>query len=741
MKLITPKISRASVDNQYVYEVDQWCSVDMENSTGVATVTVKDQELYVSTNLETTKYNIYGVGLRFENKSECDPFVSVKIIGTAQYKTTPVYSSDYGYKKFLFNVYVGYSQQCDTSKAILPAINDDRELNYDQVSLPYFVTPDNIPYFVTPVEITYLPTGETWTRDLYFKRPEGGKYLSNTNDTEKGLIFEQTFAGLTQKFIYHVDTYYDIHRLLKNPLYDTGSVFRSLDIWEKVFDVLSIPDPTHPDPFSKIDGSGVKSLWTRKAYKPNLDRLGSEHPLLYKFLLYLCDSKTVNKISNNKLIASFIQKCGENYDTLYTSLKDVMDRAKDIAPYRHEYEWKCASRSLCLALPGAVEAEDNRKTKEAWQYQKSMTGQAGGLGISENTHSTLWSAIKKGDIPLSIFHAPGNKEHIVNEDFDLWEIALNTKGWYKIICAISQDASRRTTYEKPVTSYLSFLLYTLPKYLDRTAPLKKNKKWRCMPTFVESQWQLEMDEADEEGTVKKRSALTPVADNIHGVVTVPYVSMAISGHSTTYCYSGRYYVAETGLNDPEGDGVFTKDFVEKLNGRDDYGLMFYTLIGTSRNTGYPSFLIIFERLFSGTRVHFHRVRPNRSKNGIPVPTSQLIEECYRYMAGNVRAEDITAQQGDLIFIKSQDPKKDGLEPISEFESHRFVSSGQNPLQVIKSIAKAPANRLGWLYADAPFSVQHPEHDDIDRLDAGWWEIRRCKSWEANPTAVWSYTID
>ena len=30
---------------------------------------------------------------------------------------------------------------------------------------------------------------------------------------------------------------------------------------------------------------------------------------------------------------------------------------------------------------------------------------------------------------------------------------------------------------------------------------------------------------------------------------------------------------------------------------------------------------------------------------------------------------------------------------------------------------------------------------VDAMKAGWWEVRRCKSWEANPRAIWSLMID
>jgi hypothetical protein len=120
------------------------------------------------------------------------------------------------------------------------------------------------------------------------------------------------------------------------------------------------------------------------------------------------------------------------------------------------------------------------------------------------------------------------------------------------------------------------------------------------------------------------------------------------------------------------------------------------------------------------------------------------------MAGNIPASEITAQQGDLIFIRHpNDPivagakVEDSMKGHSlEFESHKFVSESANAvLDLYRNTAKTPANRLGFLWAPAGLKVNHPEHENIDHLDPGWWEVRRCKSWEANPKAIWSLTID
>jgi hypothetical protein len=147
------------------------------------------------------------------------------------------------------------------------------------------------------------------------------------------------------------------------------------------------------------------------------------------------------------------------------------------------------------------------------------------------------------------------------------------------------------------------------------------------------------------------------------------------------------------------------------------------------------------------------IRHAHPEDGKHTPACKLIEACYQFMAGNVPASDITAQQGDLIFIQHpNDPVVAGAKveeplasPVLEFESHRFElassKNGDGGLKLYVSKAKQPDNRLGFLYTPEEFRVKHPEHMNIDALPAGWYEIRRCKSWEANPKAIWSRTID
>lgn len=177
---------------------------------------------------------------------------------------------------------------------------------------------------------------------------------------------------------------------------------------------------------------------------------------------------------------------------------------------------------------------------------------------------------------------------------------------------------------------------------------------------------------------------------------------------------------------------------------DDYGLMFYTLTGTDRNRGYPAFLIIFERLSNNTRVHFHRAHPCRRKGGKDVPACKLIKECYRYMAGNVRAEEIYSQQGDLFFILTNEENKidfSEAQSVLSFESHEFKPVDCSFVKLVPNKAKSIKNRLGHIYSSSYFNVEHPEHEILKNMPAGVYEVRRCRSWEVNPKAVWSLTID
>jgi len=490
----------------------------------------------------------------------------------------------------------------------------------------------------------------------------------------------------------------------------------------------------------------------QKAIKQNLDRLAAESPVDHIFFLWLCDNTTSKKVSNNQLLSAFLKDTETDYDKFKKSLRELRTEfTLTSSLYRGAYIYNMTQfgqvylpvrREYCSNLPGAKEYLVEKEQKQEAAKQSTRHSQSNNLGIDPDQFSSLFAAVESGEIPTRVFQQVNGTP--VNIEFPLWERAIR-RGYLPTLSKIAKNAAARTTYERDITPFIAFC-FKIEKYLERHT----NKKWEAIPTFVESQWMLEMEESDSpNGTVKKRSALTPVADNENCTVTVPYVGLSVSGARTQWCYSHHYYVFEEGFTDPISGGMIADDLELKLNGRDDYGLCYYTLTGTSVSRGYPTFLIIFERLSSGTtRVHFHRAHPKRSKDKEITPACRLIQACYQYMAGNVPACDIAAQQGDLLFIKmGYGPTKQQLAANVirgreiTFESHTIVGLYRE-VALFENNSKEVKNRLGFLDAvETDITVRHPEHEDIKLLPGDWYEIRRCKSWEANPRAIWSVTVD
>lgn len=499
--------------------------------------------------------------------------------------------------------------------------------------------------------------------------------------------------------------------------------------------------------WDKRDTTSVKKAETTQPVKDYIDALKNEDVRLFQFLSFLHNKKTYNKISDNQLLNTFYANCPD-----YEAFKTSLQTAYDVFCNSRDSDIPKITRECINVFPGVKNAIDDKKAKQQWQFAQGAKAKAALLGIKEENHPCIVKALEANELPFALFHESGKENNLINVEFDILETALKNPEWKDTILKIAQNAAGRSTYSRRITNYLSFILYTLPAYLDRNAPLpskgKKKRNWKCMPKFVNSQWELEMaEDTNENGTTKRRSALTPVADNDAGIVHVPYAAMSISGVRTTWCYSELYTVAEKGREDPISDigGVFPSDIAPKLNGRDDYGLCFYTLTGTSRNQGYPTFLIIFERTtLHGTKIHFHRVHPSRFRGpeGAPTPSSRIIEECYRYMAGNVRAEEIAHQQGDLLLLKCEKPGK-SEEPIDVFgfENHEFKSKSDTPVKLFKASGKSRGNTLGWLYSEEGMSMPHPEHEPIENIEAGYFELKRCKSYENNPVSVWVLSID
>lgn len=329
---------------------------------------------------------------------------------------------------------------------------------------------------------------------------------------------------------------------------------------------------------------------------------------------------------------------------------------------RHYYQLKFddAFRSSPVFLPKrkkALEAKGNRAFTLLMRDVEN-------LKLDEKKYPLTAKTIKAGDLPISTFFKKSEQYFLFNDNWSLWEQML--KKYHEQAIEIAKEAASRTHYEKDLMSYFYFVLHRLPEYLKKYT----KQKWTCIPKLVSDTNELEAPEADATGTSRQRSALTPIVDNEKKTVVVPYTSLKVPGVQTTYCYGLDFNVLTEGQS---FDGnVVVNEIEEKLNGKDDYGLMYYTLTGSAQGRGYPTFLIIFERLQNKTTmVHFHRTHPFRSKNGDYNPIHNWIKGCYNWMAGNVNFDRIKAQQGDLMFVETDTSNITFETTVNEYDSHRF----------------------------------------------------------------------
>lgn len=442
---------------------------------------------------------------------------------------------------------------------------------------------------------------------------------------------------------------------------------------------------------------------------------------------------------------SFLRKSSKTLDKVRVSklLNQTFAEVKtpqDIRDIVEPFICKGSTEEILASLPFYKGFRKEAVKKATQRAIVKKFAEAEELEIDKEEYPLFHEAVVTGEIPLSIFFPPQKEESyfLINSQWDLWEEMLTR--FPEETKKIARNASSRKHYEKNLSSYFYFVLHKLPEYLKE----QTGYNWTCSPRLVESQYELEPQAVDEDrGVTKKRSALTPVADNTKHHVVVPYASMAVYGRMTTWCYALNYDVLRRGL--AFNGEIVTKDVEKKLNGKDDYGLMFYTLTGSATNRGYPTFLIIFERLKQKgkTRVHFHRVHPMRSKGGDHNPVHNWTKTAYNWMIGNVNRNDIVFQQGDLAFIQVTSEKAarvdfSGGTKVTDCDSHCF----ETPVAFVADKSK-DKNVLGYIRLDGDNMLRHPEHDDVPVRGLGdkVLQIRQCRSWEANPKGVWTLNID
>lgn len=434
---------------------------------------------------------------------------------------------------------------------------------------------------------------------------------------------------------------------------------------------------------------------------------------------------------------------GVKISTIFNELFSKVESAEEISKILHNF-WLEEEEGGYKYTYGNNGLDEAIKKLPIWKEKrkaviKSKSNKAFGklmqefefLSLDEEKYPITTAAIKEsGEIPVSTFFRKDEQYFLLNDNWDLWEEML-IKHRVETI-QLANEVKGRTTYEKDLMSYFYFVLYALPEYLES----QTGKKWTCSPKLVTSANELEPPVAGEEGISRQRSALTPIVDNDNCTVEVPYASLAIGGgYGTTYCYSHDYHVLTKGFS--FGGNVVANNVEHNLNGKDDYGLMFYTLTGSSQGRGYPTFLIIFERRSQkgDTKVHFHRTHPTRSKNGDYNPIHHWTRVCYNWMAGNVNRSLIKAQQGDLFFVET--------EANLEF-NHKVNAYDKHTFEIAVNFAEydkaAKSNILGYIQLDNDTKLSHTEHDDVI-IPKGTYAIHQCRSWEANPKGVWSLRID
>lgn len=527
--------------------------------------------------------------------------------------------------------------------------------------------------------------------DIEFRYGKGGYSGGEYHDTP----FAMSWNGFTKL---------SRHFLLKNTV-SKQSLLRGIAKTNK-YPIIGAVD---------VAKKGIAKTYAK--IKPISDACLTTNPLAALIFEDLANEsgKTVDRVKQSTV-----------FNSTFADVKDEKSFLKALDPLIKDAknDWKL--------LPVYKEQRKKAIKSTAGRAFSKLMEEAESLNLDKKQFPLLTKAVESGELPIGIFFRKSEQYFLLNDNFPLWEKML--KHHKEVTLALANEASRRTTYEKDLMSYFYFVLYGLPEYLKKHT----GYKWTCSPKLVNSPSELEPPAADDKtGIVRKRSALTPIVDNENKHVVVPYASLAMPGRQTTYCYSHSYHVIQRGFT--FNGNTATLDLEEKLNGRDDYGLMFYTLTGSAQGRGYPTFLIIFERLDTfgqGTRVHFHRTHPSRSKQGDYNPVNRWISVCYNWMVGNVNRNLVRNQQGDMVFIEDTNLEREYPNSVDFYDKHVFDSS----VKFAPYEKKDRDNVLGYMLLEQDNWLRHSEHEDI-LLPAGRYLVRQARSWEASPSGVWSLRID
>jgi hypothetical protein len=336
--------------------------------------------------------------------------------------------------------------------------------------------------------------------------------------------------------------------------------------------------PTKMDLLPK--GSGV--FKTLKRISPLYEQITNKTKLAYLGL---------NAFINNTQYTKDGIKVATAFNAIFEKIKTADELEKilnDLGDIYTKGTYKFAE-AVINTIPEAKELKKAALKKKATGAFNKKMADLDFVEIDEAKYPITHKAVFDGELPIGTFFRKEDDTYFLyNDNWALWEEFLSR--FPQEAVELAKEASRRSTYEKDLMSYFYFILRTLPKYLEKHT----NTAWTCSPKLVKSANELEPPTVGSNGVAKTRSALTPIVDNEKAHVVVPYVSMAVGGRATQYCYALDYNVLQTGMS--YKGNVVTDELEVKLNGQDDYGLLFYTLTGTDTARGYPTFLVIFERL-------------------------------------------------------------------------------------------------------------------------------------------------
>lgn len=356
-----------------------------------------------------------------------------------------------------------------------------------------------------------------------------------------------------------------------------------------------------------VEMQGVAKTW--KKLTPFLDEMMKEDPVAFCALRsFAAHTKYSVESVKNSVVFNELLGNVHNKDELIKIMHEFWldaDQSDKTKTYYGQYSLESAVKESKIwkeKRKGVLKAQGNRAFGKLMQEVEF-------LNLDEEAYPVTTAAIKENKLPLGTFFRKSEQYFLLNDNWSLWEEML--KKYEPEAIQLANEVKGRTTYEKDLMSYFYFVLHALPDYLKKHT----GKKWTVKPKLVTSASELEPPKEEDNGITRQRSALTPIVDNENHTVEVPYASLAIGGgFGTTYCYSHDYHLLTKGFSF-NGNAVMC-DLEEKLNGKDDYGLMFYTLTGSAQGRGYPTFLIIFEKRSQkgDVKVHFHRTHPSRNRS-------------------------------------------------------------------------------------------------------------------------------